>query len=262
MTIKKFAVLGERCSGTNYLEELIKLNFGLDYANEYGSKHFFCFRDYNNLPSNDETLFIGIIRNPIYWINSFSKELYHVPEINRKSMKNFLFNEFYSVCDEVHDAKKNDIFMFNTKQYVKSYEINKEDLNYMNGKKYKNIFELRKNKNNYLMKIMPTKVKNYILINYENLLFNLNNTLEVIMNKFNLIREHDIFMNIQKYKKTEHYHFIKQRTVTFDINTIKIIWDNLDEVQELFLGYIKFDNNNTFKTNKWSGVFIENLSQP
>ena len=68
--------------------------------------------------------------------------------------------------------------------------------------------------------------------------------------------------NIQKYKKTEHYHFKKQRTVTFDINTIKIIWDNLDEVQELYLGYIKFDDNTTFNTSKWSGVFIENLSQP
>ena len=61
-----------------------------------------------------------------------------------------------------------------------------EDLNYITNKKYKNIFELRKLKNDYLMNIMPTKVKNYILINYENLLNNYEETLESIKNTFNL----------------------------------------------------------------------------
>jgi len=93
--IKKFAILGERCSGTNFLEESITNNFNIEYTAEYGNKHFFCYNNYD-MNSTKETLFIGIIRNPIYWINSFSKELYHVPEIN-KNINNFLFNEFYSV---------------------------------------------------------------------------------------------------------------------------------------------------------------------
>ena len=93
--IKKFAILGERCSGTNFLEESITNNFNLEYTAEYGNKHFFCYNKYDT-DTTTETLFIGIIRNPIYWINSFSKELYHVPEIN-KELNNFLFNEFYSV---------------------------------------------------------------------------------------------------------------------------------------------------------------------
>ena len=102
MTIKKFAIIGERCSGTNYLEEIIKINFDLKYTTEYGSKHFFCLRDYSKFNNLDETLFIGIIRNPIYWLNSFSKELHHIPEVNRKNLNSFLFNEFYSVCDEIN----------------------------------------------------------------------------------------------------------------------------------------------------------------
>ena len=93
--IKKFAILGERCSGTNFLEELITHNFHVLYTTEYGSKHFFCFDDYSNKNTRD-TLFIGIIRNPIYWLNSFSKEQYHVPEHNRKNLTSFIFNEFYS----------------------------------------------------------------------------------------------------------------------------------------------------------------------
>ena len=118
MTIKKFAILGERCSGTNYLEEIIKINFNLEYTSEYGSKHFFCFRDYNKYNCVDETLFIGIIRNPIYWLNSFSKELHHVPEQNRKNIKAFLFNEFYSVCDEINPSNIKNSFLMNNKYYV------------------------------------------------------------------------------------------------------------------------------------------------
>ena len=161
MSINKFVILGERCSGTNFLEESISQNFNISYTTEYGNKHFFC---YNNYTNDDNTIFIGIIRNPIYWLNSFSKELYHIPNIN-KPLTNFLFNEFYSVL-EVQNVKKN---MLDFNSFQNSEIINPKDLNYLNGKKYKNIFEMRKLKNYFLMNIIPYKVKNYILINYENL---------------------------------------------------------------------------------------------
>ena len=66
--ITKFAILGERCSGTNFLEESILSNFNITHTNEHGNKHFFCFNKYDNANTSD-TLFIGIIRNPIYWLN-------------------------------------------------------------------------------------------------------------------------------------------------------------------------------------------------
>ena len=139
--VKKFAILGERCSGTNFLEELITHNCNLLYTTEYGSKHFFCFDDYSNKNTSD-TLFIGIIRNPIYWLNSFSKELYHVPEQNRKNLTTFLFNEFYSVRDEIDTTiqpRDSNIFLMNNKFYTHQYKTNTNDLNYITGKKYKNI---------------------------------------------------------------------------------------------------------------------------
>ena len=114
--IEKFAILGERCSGTNFLEECINYNFQINYTSEYGNKHFFCYNNYNN---SNNTLFIGIIRNPIYWLNSFSKELHHIPEINRHNLFNFLFNEFYSVQDEDY---------INNSLKPPRYNINKKDL--------------------------------------------------------------------------------------------------------------------------------------
>jgi hypothetical protein len=249
--IQKFAILGERCSGTNFLEETISKNFNINYTAEYGNKHFFCYNDYSNRDKTDNTLFIGLIRNPVYWLNSFSKELHHVPEKNRQSLNNFLFNEFYSVEDEVTPsiaAFDGNFFIKNDKFYTRKYNTNQKDLNYLNGNKYKNIFELRNIKNNFLINVMPTRVQHYILINYEDLLFNFEHTMQNIKGKFNLVQKMPTFEKEKKYKKSETYNFVKQREITFTPKIVNIIWNNLNVKQENFLGYYPFDNNNFFKT--------------
>ena len=74
--MKEFTIYGERCSGTNYLEELLLLNFDVEIVWDYGWKHFFGFDDLTN---SDDTLFIGIIRNLEDWINSLYREKHHLP---------------------------------------------------------------------------------------------------------------------------------------------------------------------------------------
>ena len=59
--ITKFTIFGPRCSGTTYLENCITKNFDITLTWEYGWKHFFGF---NNLDNSQDTLFIGIIRDP------------------------------------------------------------------------------------------------------------------------------------------------------------------------------------------------------
>lgn len=48
---------------------------------------------------------------------------------------------------------------------------------------------MRKVKNEYLMDTMPHKVKNYILLNYEDILYNMNEILEKIQTTFLLIKK-------------------------------------------------------------------------
>lgn len=242
MSNRKFVILGERCSGTNFLEEALTQNFDITYTSEYGNKHFFCNNNYTT--AREDTVFIGIVRNPIYWLNSFSKELYHIPSIN-KSLRNFLFNEFYSVFDEQQNKKP--MLDFNIFSNNASEPINPKDLNYLNGNKYKNIFEMRKLKNNYLMNIMPRKVKNYILINYESLLYNYDATLNTLQSKFDLVKKNDTYVKIKNYKKSDTYNFKQQRLITFKNELIQIIWENLDTTQESALGYLKGDDNTAFK---------------
>lgn len=41
INIEYFSILGERCSGTNFVQQSIIRNFKLKYSWIYGHKHFF-----------------------------------------------------------------------------------------------------------------------------------------------------------------------------------------------------------------------------
>jgi len=105
-------------------------------------------------------------------------------------------------------------------------------------------------KNYYLMNIMPYKVKNYILINYENLLYNYEETLNNIHIKFDISKKNDTFVKIKNYKKSNTYNYKQQRVITFNNDLLNSIWNNLDIEQEKKLGYFKGDDNEFFKSSK------------
>jgi hypothetical protein len=155
--IKKFTIYGERNSGTNYLERIILKNFDIELTWEYGWKHFFGFNDLSN---SDDTLFICITRDPYSWINSFWNISHHVPDHLKISTQTLLYNEFYSI-------KKN------------KKEMSK-DHNIYTKKRYKNIFELRNTKNQFLIEDMPKRVKNYILVRFEDFKDDFEGTIEKI----------------------------------------------------------------------------------
>ena len=188
--IKYFTIYGERCSGTNFLLHAIEENFNLTFSNDYSWKHFFGHYSFEKNEKEDETLFIGIIRHPIEWLDSFHKKMHHVPKKNKINIMTFLFNEFYSVNEHSNEIM--------------------EDRHFLTKERYKNIFELRKVKNNYLIKEMPTLVKNYLLIRYEDLRDNYDVVLKFIQKKFNLIQKNTIFKKIDSYKGNNELLYIKK----------------------------------------------------
>jgi hypothetical protein len=195
--IKKVTIYGERCSGTNYLEQLLINNFDIDITWKYGWKHFFGF---HNLDNSDDVLFIGIIRNINDWINSLYREKYHLPESLIKDEISFLNNEFYSI-----DINNNEIM---------------HDRNIETKERYKNIFELKHIKNKFLVDTMPKLVKNYILIRYEDLLNNFKNTMYKISN-FNLPIKNNIEfpLNIFYYRNEKNviYKKCNLNTISSDL---------------------------------------------
>ncbi len=214
--VKYFTIYGERCSGTNFLEHAIKENFNLEFTTKYTWKHFFGHYKFENNEEENDTLFICIIRNPITWIDSFNKKKHHIPFKNSKNVMSFLFNEFYSLYDNTN----NEIM---------------EDRHIITKERYKNIFEMRKVKNDYLINTLKTKVKNYVLIRYEDLRDNYDKVLDYIKYKFDLIKKNDIYIKINTYKGGNSIYIPSQ--VTLRPKIIKLIKENLDIEQEKSIGY-------------------------
>jgi hypothetical protein len=99
--MKKYCLYGERCSGTNYIQNLIRENFNAEHVKNFGHKHFFGFTSFNN---SDDVLFISVIRNLFDWINSFYIKMHQLPLKYKKISSDlkrykFLNEEFFSFSD-------------------------------------------------------------------------------------------------------------------------------------------------------------------
>jgi hypothetical protein len=207
--IDKFAIYGERHSGTKFLEETIKKTFEIDITQFFGFKHWMGFANPDKITYWDRgILFFGIVRHPYEWLNSFFNLPHHVPKHNRVSFEKFLLNEWYSI-----DNNKQEIMV---------------DRNYItrpDAVRYKNIFELRKLKIIYLSEIMPMIAKNYILTTYEFFIRYHNQFIKMVSDRFSLLK-----------KNTPPKSFVKPNII-LDQNIKNIIDSNIDWSVESIFGY-------------------------
>ena len=217
--VKYFTIYGERCSGTNFLLHAIQDNFELEFTDKYAWKHFFGHYNFKKSEEENETLFIGIVREPIEWIDSFYKKMHHVPDENRENIHTFLFNKFYSI-------------------YEDTYTEIMEDRHMITKERYANIFELRNLKNNYLISEMHKNVKNYLLIRYEDLRDRYSSVLDFLKFKFNLTKKYDIYKTIESYKGNNKIIYYKKE-IQLNARIIKRIKKNVDKEQEKSLGYLQ-----------------------
>lgn len=214
--ISKFTIFGERCSGTNFLEEAILKNFNINITWEYGWKHFF---GRNNFENSDDALFLGIARDPISWINSFYREPHHIPPHITRDIASFLNSEFYS--EHIVNGINDEIL---------------EDRNFRNEKRYKNIFELRSNKLLYLKNNMPNMVKNYNFIKYDDLCNKYDFILKNLSEKFEIKRKNKEIIKIDYYKKDTTIKFQKKPNKEIGANLI-LNHPNFDLKAEKMAGF-------------------------
>jgi len=175
---KRIIIYGERCSGTNYLKELIKENFGEKIFqdsrlhSDLGHKHFTDWLIFNDNASNkfskhlsnaDHLLFIVIVRNPYAWLQSFRKKLYHIDMAKRKIMIKSFYD--YITCKVVPEQK---VEMF--------------DYNPKTGACFNNVLELRVYKLLNMLE-MRRHVSNFAVIRYEDL----SNNTEQVLNEISSI---------------------------------------------------------------------------
>jgi len=225
--MKYFTIQGERCSGTHFIQYALTFNFHIEYKillNEkhLNEKHFFGFNEniYNEENSNN-IIFFYVVRDPVEWIDSFFKRLHHVPAENKKSIENFINNEFYSIYEEGPKNKE---------------EI-MEDRNIVTKERYKNIFELRKIKNDYMLNHVKNKVKYFYLLRYEDLRDNYEATLEKIKTTFGLVQKQNQYVPVPKYKGTYKVDYYK-KPILLNHEIQYKIKQSVDLQQEQELGYL------------------------
>jgi hypothetical protein len=165
--IEKYCVFGERCSGTTYLENLIESNFGLPRTDEFGIKHLWNMTDFTG---SDTTLFIGIEREMLSWLDSIARSPHQVQPYCPLDYNTLFFKPFrsywqYKVVDE-----------------------------------YENIIECRTTKSNIILNLFPKVLRYYYFIKYEDLVAEPIAFLELIKNKFNLTPKLIPFQNWERYK--------------------------------------------------------------
>jgi len=200
--IDKFTILGERCSGTNILRALMLKNFELKFTEEYGHRHFQIF--HNNFENSDDCLFVSIIRNPFDWINSLYLKPWHLSYETAQDNYHFLNHLFFSKWPsyERRNTKLEhmNVDVCNNRERLScGYEI-EQDVHLITNKKYKNILECRYDKINFMQNVMPKKVKNHILIRYEDLINDFDYTMFRLRTKFKLISRNVGFEKEESYK--------------------------------------------------------------
>lgn len=205
--IKNYTVYGERCSGTNLLQDCITNTFNIPVTWEYGWKHFFGFCNYSKLNNATNTLFIGIVRNPFDWIQSVFNNPYHIPPKLYASIDTLLTGQWYSLGNYGRE--------------------NLFDRNFISQQRYSNIIDMRNHKNMYLIENMPKLVHNFMLINYDEWMNNYAFYMEILSKTFNLF--HAAYKPDLKPRKiycTEQKHF-------------DLICRNLNWKYENMLGFYK-----------------------
>ena len=94
----RLQILGERCSGTNFVAELLRRNLGLALTEEIGFKHWFVSEG-RAVPA--DVLVIGVERDAADWVRSLHRQPWHAhPSLRALSVDEFARAEWHCVWDD------------------------------------------------------------------------------------------------------------------------------------------------------------------
>lgn len=130
--MRTYSLMGERCTGTNWLDLLISRNFEIENSTYPGFKHWPTFDMAR--PPNHLTIFSA--RNALDWLNSFYRTPHHVRRRSWHGLYRFIYDTpFKTLADKKI--------------------LIKEDMNLEKKQFYKDLLDLRKTKHLYWMKKEP-----------------------------------------------------------------------------------------------------------
>lgn len=165
--IRRVAVLGDFRSGVGFAEDTLARNFGLVPTRDYDDPHMFGFRCF---PGNlDDVLFVGVVRDPVQWILSFLHHRHLLP-LSRETSRTWFETLFGPVHLEPMTHNHDDKVLFELR----------EGRDIFTKKVYRDAMTMRAVKSRYLLKVMPSRVRHFVLLRYEDLRDDLDGSLSAL----------------------------------------------------------------------------------
>jgi hypothetical protein len=243
--IKRIKVCGERCSGTNFLVELLHANFPtLERTGmfDFGHKHFLwwfgtpvdyeklkklkCAANSVDMSGSEDCLFVVVIRDPYDWLRSF----YLMPWSAHEDFQACSFSHFLKT-----EWKLSDLWHVKLPTEGQYGEI--DNCNPWTGQPFRNVIQMREGKiENYLT--LGKLVDNYLLVNYEDVSENPEKFINFVSTYFKLVNKK--FVPLNTYKETKA-PYVKKQYFPIPKNDLKFINSQLDWRVENKVGYFKKD---------------------
>ncbi len=224
--VSNFKIIGERCSGTYYIQRLIEHNFEIPHTEDFGHKHFW---SYKKGKISDDLLIVACVREPISWVQSFFEKKWHVPEhFHKLSLEDFIQTEFYSIKDHSIPNIAGEI----------GSEI-MADRNYLNDSRYQNLLDLRHHKMGFLFKHFHKMVNNMVVLRLEDVQNDMEGVLSFLETKYYLRRKRRAFEDLKNYKGNSTLPLYQKKDIWLSKEQVELIESLLDPTWEVVLDYRK-----------------------
>jgi hypothetical protein len=231
MPVTQVCVLGERVSGTCFVQSLLSENTPLKVVSPYGHKHF--YQDTDKIRKDGEkvkdTLFLFISRDLVDWLNSFKNNTFHAdkPIRNCNNMSAFLRMEWKCVFDSTSGTPQT------------SSEYGTEMLcerNPSDGTRFQNVIKMRNSKMWHFLEI-EKHVDNYVHVRYEDARDNPEDFVKAISQKFG-IKTSKVFNPIDTVRGKGRVPYVRKTYPGMSAEDTKFVLDNVDVELESQLGYL------------------------
>lgn len=228
--ITNVCVLGERVSGTCFVQSLLSDNTNLRVVSPYGHKHFYQDTDkMRNQNETNETLFVFISRDLVEWLNSFRNNTFHAdkPIRNCKNMSSFLRVEWKCIFDNTSGTPETSV-EYGTEMMC---ERNPSD-----GRRFENVIKMRNSKMWHFLGI-EEHVQNYVHVRYEDARDDPEAFVKTIQTKFG-IKTSKVFNPVDTVRGKGRVPYVRKTYPALSVEDTEFVVDNVDVDLESRLGYL------------------------
>ena len=232
--MKTIQIFGMRCSGTNYLEQLIRANLqDILIVDSMGHKHLWN-ANINN-PYRKPNCIIVIVRNPFDWLRSVHREPHHCPQLIGKDFQTFLTQKWKAY----YGKNWNDPLTSKRMSIVLPQNLREE---------FDHVMDMR-NQKLAIYKELCEKNPQTTFLRLKDVQENPEKTIKYICKLFDLKRESNDLIEIANFKKTNEI-FKPLGLVKLSNHLLQQIHHSIHWEQEAFFGFSK-DSYNYNQRIQW-----------